>query len=207
MRDGRVEVRAPFRTPRAEIDSFVASKEAWIARNLAESSERAARRGSFTLGYGDLVTYRGKQYPIVGRQGDLVGFDEKGFFVPMGLTPEQVKNACVHIYRMLAKRDLNNRTIDVALQMHVVPYSIKVNNAKARWGSCSHKRSINFSWRLIMADDEVIDYVIVHELAHIIEPNHSHRFWEVVEGVLPDYAARKARLRDLQHRLGCEDWG
>ena len=57
-----------------------------------------------------------------------------------------------------------------------------------------------------MADDDVIDYVIIHELAHITEMNHSARFWALVEGVLPDYQARKAKLKALQRRLSTEDW-
>ncbi|MDR2568929.1 MAG: M48 family metallopeptidase, partial [Oscillospiraceae bacterium] len=74
------------------------------------------------------------------------------------------------------------------------------------WGSCSAKKSLNFSWRLIMADEDVIDYVVVHELAHLIEMNHSVRFWAVVERVLPDYRERQKWLRELQRKLNVEDW-
>lgn len=118
----------------------------------------------------------------------------------------QIKSACVQIYRMLAKRDLTEKTLDFAKQMSVMPTAVKINNAKTRWGSCSSKKSLNFSWRLIMADDDVIDYVVVHELAHITEMNHSARFWSIVEGVLPDYRKRKTKLKELQRRLNGEDW-
>ena len=91
--------------------------------------------------------------------------------------------------------------------MNVTPIAVKVNSAKTRWGSCSGRNSINFSWRLIMADDDVIDYVIVHELAHIKEHNHSDRFWAVVASVLPDYKMRQAKLKILQKKLASEDWG
>ena len=95
---------------------------------------------------------------------------------------------------------------DFAKRMDVTPTAIKINGAKTRWGSCSAKKSLNFSWRLIMADDDVIDYVVVHELAHIAEMNHSARFWALVEGALPDYQSRKAKLKALQQRLSIEDW-
>jgi len=75
-----------------------------------------------------------------------------------------------------------------------------------RWGSCSSRGSLNFSWRIMMADDAVIDYVVVHELAHLVEMNHSPRFWAVVAGVLPDYSKRRARLRLLNKKLEGEDW-
>jgi len=90
--------------------------------------------------------------------------------------------------------------------MGVSPAAVKINGAKTRWGSCSAKKSLNFSWRLIMADDAAIDYVVVHELAHMFEMNHSERFWAIVAGVLPDYKERRKRLKELQRRLNAENW-
>ena len=206
IRDGAVEVRAPFRALKSDIDRFVISKEKWITEKLAEANERIQQRNSFELSYGDNVTYRGKQYPIASVQGDRVGFDDACFYMPPNLTPGQIKYACVQIYRLLAKRDLTRKVISFAREMSVTPVAVKINGAKARWGSCSSKKSINFSWRLIMADDDVIDYVVVHELCHITEMNHSERFWALVAGALPDYWQRKARLKELQNKLNCEDW-
>ena len=203
VRDGNVEVRAPLKTPKYEIDQFVASKEKWIKSRLAASSERLAQRKNFSLDYGDCVTYRSKQYPIVAKEGKRVGFDEERFYMP----PEQIKAACVQIYRSLAKRDLTPKVLDFAKQMQVTPVAVKINGANFRWGSCSTKKSLNFSWRLIRAEDSIIDYVVVHELAHIIEMNHSERFWAIVDSVLPDFRERKAKLRMLQQIDSAEDWG
>ena len=206
VRDGVVEVRAPFRAPKSDIDKFVASKENWIVDKLAKSNERMEQRSNFALTYGDYVIYRGKQYPITEKPGNRIGFDDACFYMPPNLTPDQIKYSCVAIYRSLAKRDLTGKTLDFAAKMYVMPASVKINGAKTRWGSCSSKKSLNFSWRLIMADDDVIDYVVVHELSHIMELNHSPRFWAIVESVLPDYSERKVRLKELQQRLGREDW-
>jgi len=206
VREGAVEVRAPLKAPKRDIDRFVASKADWIADKLAKSNERVMQRNSFMITYGDSVTYRGKQHPVTGRSGNRIGFDEAGFYVPPNLEPDQIKYACVQIYRLLAKQYLTQKTLAYAGEMSVMPTAIKINSAKTRWGSCSSKKSVNFSWRLIMADDDVIDYVVVHELAHITELNHSDRFWAIVGGVLPDFGGRKARLKELQHKLGGEDW-
>ena len=206
VRDGVVEVRAPLRAPKSDIDKFVASKEKWIADKLAKSNERMEQRSNFSLTYGDYIIYRGKQYTIAEKPGNRIGFDDVCFYVPPNLTPDQIKYSCVEIYRLLAKRDLTRRTMDFAAKMSVMPASVRINGAKTRWGSCSSKKSLNYSWRLIMADDDVIDYVVVHELSHMMELNHSHRFWAIVGSILPDYAERKVRLKALQQRLGREDW-
>ena len=206
VREGGVEVRAPLQTPKAEIDRFVASKEKWISEKLSKSKERMDLRRSFSLAYGDYVTYRGKQYPIEARDGGHIGFDDLRFYMPPDLTPEQIKSACVRIYRMLAKRDLTIKTLDFAKRMSVMPSAVKINGATTRWGSCSAKKSLNFSWHLLMADDDVIDYVVVHELAHITEMNHSDQFWAIVSSIIPDYKERKTKLAQLQSRLGGEDW-
>jgi len=90
--------------------------------------------------------------------------------------------------------------------MGLSPNSLKINSAKTRWGSCSSKANLNFSWMLMMADDEVIDYIVVHELAHLRQMNHSPQFWEIVEKYIPDYKERKKRLKLLQLKLNEEDW-
>jgi len=205
IRGGVLEVRAPLKMPKHEIEKFIATKEKWITDKLAHSQEQAQSRENFQLDYGDMVLYLGKRYPIVSKTGNRVGFEDS-FFMPPNLSSEEIKSACVQIYRMLAKRDINNRVLEFSKRMAVTPASVKINSAKTRWGSCSSRKSLNFSWRLIMADSDVVDYVVVHELAHLIEMNHSQKFWTIVENVLPDYRQRKQRLRELNKRLAKEDW-
>ena len=238
IRDGGVEVKAPLRASQADIDKFVTSKQSWIEKNLAVSTEKKEQRESFSLNYDSTLTYRGKQYPIIARNGSRIGFDDeqKHFYLSPNLSSEQLKCNCAQIYKMLAKRNLSERVKHFARIMNVTPTEVKVNSAKTRWGSCSRHKptakksnkfsalsmqqmvrnfqaaagvttyNLNFSWRLIMADDDVIDYVVVHELAHITEMNHSPRFWAIVEGVLPDYKERQARLKKLQEVLSVQDW-
>jgi len=206
VRDGSIEVRAPFKSPKSVIDNFVLSKEKWIEDKLLYFSDRAKHRASFHLDYGESILYRGKNYPLESRLDGFVGFEDATFYIPPNLTYPQIKEACIKLYRSLAKQEIVSRTKFFAEQMSVSPSAIRVNSAKTRWGSCSSKKSLNFSWRLIMADDDLIDYVVVHELAHLLEMNHSARFWRIVESVLPDYRFRKIRLRELHLSLGDEAW-
>ena len=205
IRGGALEVRAPLIMPKKEIDKFVASKEKWIAGKLASSEKHAKSRKDFRLDYGSTVLYLGNEYPIEAKSGNRVGFD-KSFFMPPGLSADEIKSACVQIYRLLAKRELTSRALHFSKQLNVAPSAVKINNAKTRWGSCSTRKSLNFSWRLVMSESDVVDYVVVHELAHLIEMNHSDKFWAIVESVLPDYPMRKKRLKELTRRLAGEDW-
>lgn len=201
-----VEVRAPLKTSKLEIDRFVNSKQDWIIKHLTEKKQHLEDKEAFTLNYGGAVSVQGKEYPITARDGTRVGFDGECFYLPPGLTPEEIKRAIIIVCRMIAKNLLTDKVIGYAKLTGLTPIAVKINGAKTRWGSCSGKNSINFSWRLIMAGDDVIDYVVVHELAHIREHNHSGRFWAIVEGVLPNYRERQSKLKDFQKRLASEDW-
>ena len=206
IKNGNVEVRSPLRLSKAEIDKFVKSKEKWITDNLAKSTALKERRENFTLNYCDKILYHGIEYPIIAKAGNRIGFDDTYFYIPLDLDSEQIKQACIQIYKKLAKRDCTRKVMHFAKQMNVMPIAVKINSAKTRWGSCSAKKSLNFSWRLILADDDVIDYVVVHELAHITEMNHSARFWAIVENILPDYKQHQERLKTISQKLSAEDW-
>lgn len=205
-KDATVEVRAPLKTSKAVTDLFVASKRDWIDKHLSAREHSMQSKAAFALNYGDTATVQGKKYPITAKEGNRVGFDGERFYLPPNLPSGEIKSVVIQIYKMIAKNLLSNKVIDYAERMNVMPIAVKINSARTRWGSCSGKNSINFSWRLIMADDGVIDYVVVHELAHIREHNHSDRFWAVVAGMLSDYRERQARLKELQKRLADEDW-
>ena len=204
--DATVEVRAPLKVPKSEIDRFVASKQEWINKHLAVHRESVENKAAFQLNYGDAVLLQGHTYPITAKAGNRAGFDGESFFMPPGLSADEIKRAVIQVYKMLAKNVLTYKVLDYAKQMDVTPTAIKVNRAKTRWGSCSGKNSLNFSWLLIMADNDAIDYVVVHELAHTKEHNHSAKFWAVVTSILPDYKQRQAKLKELQKRLVNEDW-
>lgn len=204
--DAGVEVRVPLGMPEGEIDRLVDSKEKWIREHLMSRERQLEAKSAFSLDYGDMLTLCGREYPLCSQDGGRVGFDGEHFYIPPGLSPEEIKQAAVQIYRRLAKNILTNKVIEYVGQMDVQPIAVKINGAKTRWGSCSGKNSLNFSWRLIMADEGIIDYVVVHELAHIKEHNHSPAFWAVVGGVFPDYELRKKGLRRLQEKLAGEDW-
>ena len=97
-----------------------------------------------------------------------------------------------------AKRIFPERTAYFALRMGVDYGRITIREQKTRWGSCSSKGNLNFNWKLILLAPELLDYVVVHELAHRREMNHSKNFWKIVEAELPDYRERRRRLKECR---------
>ena len=136
----------------------------------------------------------------------VVGFDGDAFVIPAGLSAESIKNAVIWIYRQEAAKILNEKLRKFSAIMNARYSGFRVTAAKTRWGSCSSKKSLCFSWRLLMAEDDVIDYVVVHELAHTFEMNHSPRFWALTGRVIPDYTEKKKKLRRLNEALASQDW-
>lgn len=93
---------------------------------------------------------------------------------------------------------LLHRVAYYAERMGVDYHRITIRNQKTRWGSCSTAGNLNFNWRLILLPGELLDYVVVHELAHRRQMNHSVRFWSEVEKILPDYRERRKRLKEIR---------
>lgn len=202
----QVEVRAPLGLSAKRIDEIIAPKLPWIEENLAKTQISLADKQSFALNYGDYILFRGEPVKVAKSRDGINGFFEGSIFLPDKLAPEELRLAALKAYKKAAKIVFSERVEFYSRLVGASPASVKINSAKTRWGSCSGKNSINFSWRLIMAPDDVIDYVVVHELAHTIHHNHSPSFWQLVKSVMPDYAEKRSGLKQLQQRLEHENW-
>ncbi len=99
-------------------------------------------------------------------------------------------------YRREAAAIFEEKAEEFAKRLHVSFEDIRIKDQKSRWGSCSSKRNMNFNWRLLMAPEPVCDYVIIHELCHLVHMNHSADFWNLVESICPDYRQYKKWLRE-----------
>lgn len=104
--------------------------------------------------------------------------------------------------RRQARQDIEPRVSERAAQLKVKPGRLYIMGQKTKWGGCSRRRNLSFNWRLVMAPPAVLDYIVVHELAHLIEPYHSTRFWLIVRSHCPEYQIHMRWLRDHQERLG-----
>lgn len=196
--DGKIEVRCDYSVKDAVIRDFVQSKEKWINKHL----ERIATREKTPLVFGSKALFLGKEYEITASD-DRSYFDSEKIYIN--------KNADIYaalgsFYKTAAQKFLPDMVHSKERIMNLYANKIGITAAKTRWGSCSGRNNINFSWRLMMAEPEVIDYVIVHELAHIKEKNHGKRFWQLVEKYEPNYREMQNRLKLLADRLTADGW-
>ena len=206
LKDGSIEVRCPKGTSKQFIDDFIAQKHDWIEKMSIRNQTMFEEKSNFRLGIGSKILFLGKEYPLSVSNRNSYGFDGDEFYVPPSFNSEQIRQCIIALYKNLAYKVITAKIAEIAPQMHTKPSAVKINSAKTRWGSCSGKNSLNFSWKLIMADERAVDYVIVHELAHTFEHNHSARFWAIVEKVMPDYKQRRILLEIVQKKLSKENW-
>lgn len=200
--DGSVEVRAPLRLSQARVRQFVAEKRPWIAQKQAEALARQQARRTTALSPGDTVTLLGRPYRLdTAAPGERPGLAGDRVLLPPGAGKGETAAALESACRALGKDFFPARTAELARRWGFSCQGVSVTGARTRWGSCSGKNRLSFSFRLCWAGPQGADYVILHELAHTREHNHSPRFWALVEERMPDYRRREAELRELQKRL------
>jgi predicted metal-dependent hydrolase len=200
-KDATVEVRAPLTRDKKEIDGFVASKERWIIEKLALARAHLAAREDFAPEYGGSAPMLGRACAIVAGEVKRAKLDGYAIIMPPNLDVAGIKSALIALYREVAAERTADAISRFAPVMGVQATAVHITSAERRWGSCSGRNSISFAWRLAMAPQTALDYVVVHELAHILQHNHSPQFWAIVAQVFPDYAARKKQLADTQYKV------
>lgn len=205
-KDAKIELRAPKGTSKITMDNFVKAHEDWINKHYLSAKENLDKRESFQVNYGDELLFLGEKYRLIPKKEKVMGFDGEFFYIYEGFDSQRLLKETVKLYQNLAKEILKKRVKTIGKHMKLKPLTVKVNSAKTRWGSCSGKGNLNFSWYLIMAEKSTIDYVIVHELCHMIEMNHSQNFWNCVAQVLPEYEKEKTKLKELQKILRTQNW-
>ncbi len=198
--DAKLVVRAPLRTPNKLIENFVQEKSLWIRQKIDEMEEQPkALKREFVNGEGFL--YLGRYYTLQILENSTRDIELRDkLYISRRILPH-IRHHLKDWYKTEAKKKIIERCARYSNITGYTPLSIKISNAERRWGSCTSKGTLNFSWRLIMAPQEIIDYVIVHEMVHIKQPNHSKIFWIKVRSIMPDYEKRKKWLKENDRLL------
>ncbi len=213
--DGAILVSLPLRAPLRLADEFVASRAAWIGRHrarLAAERERHDARGG--IGDGGWLEYAGVPHRLevralpAGRKRSRVEHDEAAEgadpFIRAWLAPGDRRFLAAILegwLRREARAAIERRIAARAPQLGVRPVAVAVRDQRSRWGSASRHGRLSFNWRLILAPPAVLDYVVVHELAHLHVLGHTPRFWRLVLDVLPEAEKARRWLREHAREL------
>ena len=194
-RDGRVTVRAQLRLSELRIQAFVEAHAGWITKTLA----RLQAAPSATIHRyvdGESFLYLGQAYPLylVPARHPALAFDGVAFRLARS-SLAKAQETFARWYKQQARLFLSERVSTLAGE-HAFHYQkIRISSARTRWGSCSSRGTLSFTYRLVMAPAEVLDYVVLHELVHTQIKNHSKTFWNKVGELMPDYRRRLAWLK------------
>lgn len=180
------------------MEELLEGKRKWIYRNLAEWEDLNATRVARDYVNGEGFMYLGRSYrlKLVDEQEAPLLLKD-GYFCLLsnnGSAPN-ADIAFKNFYREKGKRKIPERVAYYQDRMGVEANVVKIMELRNRWASCTANRNLNFHWKCMMAPPTVLDYVVVHELAHLIHPNHTQAFWNELDKVMPDYADRKKWLR------------
>jgi predicted metal-dependent hydrolase len=205
-RDGTVTINTPLRADPKGIESFVSSKTIWIRQKLAYKSQtnREMVRRDFVSGQGFL--YLGKSFRlrlinngmgVVNQKGVSTSLRlHNGYFELLEQEKERARKHFIKWYKKQTEEQLRIRIPRYANRIGVEVKDFRVLDLGNRWASCGKKGTLNFSWRIVMAPIQVFDYILVHEMAHMLERGHTKNFWRTVSRVIYDYEEHKIWLQE-----------
>lgn len=185
-------VFAPIRMPLKDVDEFVRQRVGWILEasgRLQAQAERAKARLEQNLSDGAAIPLEGRIYALRLSPGAKKGVSLRGNEIIVTGTEdaEEIRALLRRYLSSLAGKRIYERVMHFGKIIGKIPNRVAIREQKTKWGSCSGKDNLNFNWKLIMARPEALDYVVVHELCHMVHLNHSPDFWKLVEKYMPDY--------------------
>ncbi|MGJ8585339.1 MAG: M48 family metallopeptidase [Marinosulfonomonas sp.] len=185
--DGQVSMSIPTWTSDTEALRFAREKEDWIRAQLSGLVAPTVPR------IGGVVLFEGNEIPVVSGQGRSVQMDGRQMLVPG--PPDRSAARVAAFLKVAARQRLTQASDAYADQLNLTYGRVSIRDTRSRWGSCSSEGNLMYSWRLIMAPPEVLNYVAAHEVAHLQEMNHSAAFWAVVARLYPGYDAPRKWLQ------------
>jgi hypothetical protein len=195
-RGGELVIHSPAAETVHEIEQWVRSNLLWVHRKLALKEELAPKRRGPEFVSGESVSYLGRLYrmAMIAQQEEPLRFDGHRFYLRRDARPA----ASDHFrrwYVSVGKEWLEKRMQLLARKTGCRPTEVEVRDLGFRWGSCSRSGVVLLNWRLLQFPVRLADYVIMHELTHLIEPHHGPAFWRALDRALPDWRGRKEELR------------
>lgn len=205
--NSNIIVRASIEVSKDKIEEILHEKSKWILSKLKKMKDIKPAPKAKEYMTGEKLAYLGRKYRLkVEKSEDLKKVEVKlyqgTFYIkyPIRLDDETeriaaIKKALALWYRKHAEIKINERVLKYKKVLDVNPNKIVIKKQNKRWGSCSSNQNINFNWKIIMAPMSVVDYIVVHELTHLIFSDHSREFWDTVRSIIKDADEKKEWLR------------
>lgn len=193
---GRIELQVPKDTTKDTIISLIEDKWEWINQKSKEMKDRIAGPTDKVYDHGEEFMYMGKAYPILifsntSDQQDYIVFEVNQLHIYVKEhKDEAIKIVLKRFYYQQCKALIEKRIRIYQSEFKMKPRSIRITDDNSNWGTCNSRLELTFNWKLAMAPLEVIDYVVVHEMCHMVHLNHERSFWRLVGKILPDYEQR-----------------
>ncbi|WP_352418880.1 SprT family zinc-dependent metalloprotease [Proteiniborus sp.] len=196
-----ISVIAPKRASEKDILRMVETKANWIVKKLSELKEIEKLKKNKEYVNGESFMYLGRYYSLEIIIDETVSkpitklYQGKFYITTNTRDQDNLKESMKKWYYDKSLEKILERVEHFQSYFSVKPNSIKVKEQKKRWGSCTSRRDILINWRISMAPADVLDYLVVHEMCHMVQMNHSSDFWKLVERIMPDYKRRRDWLR------------
>lgn len=206
IQKGKVFIIVPEYLDTTTIEFLVTKKQRWINEKLAIQQEIFAIKPKAFVS-GESFSYLGRNHPLKIESGlyPFIRLHQDELVVSVrdktADNAQAIKQLLIKWYKQQAESQLREKTARYARAIGVNPTSVTIKSFKSRWGSCSDTAGIQYNWKIIIAPDRVVDYVVIHELCHILHHNHSPAFWKAVERYCHDYRTSNAWLKINGGRL------
>lgn len=200
LKNGSVIVKAPISMRDEVINRFVEEKQSWIREKLASIKENQNK-------FEDIINLNkclifGNKYNLIKTNVKQIQTGNKfEIFVPEKLEGDKLTKSLSQWLKKLAKKTLSERLNFIENRINLKSSSFKIGDSRGRWGSCNSYGNIILNYRVVMLPPEIIDYVIVHELCHLVELNHSKKFWQTVERFLPNFEIQRKGIKEYAFLL------
>ena len=186
-------VSAPMRAPWRDIEAFLHQKERWIVRKLDEWA-RLPRPAILRGQSGESLPLFGNPVTLEVSTGHRAVRRDRARLLVSAPSPQRVAKVLTGWLKMQALDALAPRAAHFAAHLEVAPPRVGISNARTQWGVCTEDRAIRLSWRLVHLEPRLADYVVAHEVAHLVELNHSKRFWNLLAKLYPDWRGARHQL-------------
>ena len=196
-RDSTVTVIAPENSTDKEIEEVIKKKEYQIYKSLAEWELTNSTKIEREFVNGQSFLYLGRNYrlEIVKEEQKKPLILKNGYFLLRKKDESKAKKLFIEFYKKKGLQKIVERVERYQKRINVNPKQIRIMELKNRWASCSEKGNLNFHWKCIMAPLDVLNYIVVHELAHLVYKNHTKAFWNEIDKMIPDYQKHMEWLR------------